>query len=138
MIRWLTLFFLLAPQLLSAQTDPGAWLNAFRADMGRAELIRSSVLDDAAAAHAADLAGQDRLSHQGRDGSQVMDRVRSQGFNACFVAENIAMGQASDTETFTDWANSPGHRRNMAHRRATQFGFANAGPFRVLVLAAPC
>jgi uncharacterized protein YkwD len=114
MIRWLTLFFLLTPQLLFAQTDPVAWLNGFRADMCPAELIRSSALDAEAVAHAADLVDQGRLSHQGRDGSHTMGRVRAQGGNACFVAENIAMGQDSDIATFTDWANSPDHRRNMA------------------------
>lgn len=138
MTRWLLLLFLLAPQPILAQTDPTAWLNAYRADIGRAGLTRSAALDAAAEAHATDLAGQGRLSHQGRDGSDVTDRVRAQGVNACFVAENIAMGQSSDDRTFTDWANSPPHRRNMVHRRARQFGFANAGTIRVLVLAAPC
>ena len=136
MIPRLVLFVVLVLLPIPAEADLA--LNAYREAEGRAPLQRMGTLDAAAATHAADLAATGRLSHEGRDGSDVMERVRRAGLTPCFVAENIAMGQAGDAATLSAWAASPGHRRNMLDRRATLYGFASDGTIRVLVLASPC
>lgn len=120
--------------------EPGAtsMLNAFRAELGRPALSRSEALDAAAQGHARDMAENGFFSHTGSTSGSLGDRVRAQGYGFCFVAENIAQGQTSLTDVVQSWADSRGHRRNMADRRATEFGIARApGNIWVLVLARP-
>jgi uncharacterized protein YkwD len=118
--------------------DPGAirvWINTVRAGEGRAPLTVSGALTRAAVAHARAMARTGRFGHAGRDGSTVGDRVRREGFGYCFVAENIAMGQATPEEALRGWMASPAHRRNLLDPRAAAFGLARgAGPVWVLVL----
>ena len=109
------------------------WLNSVRAAEGRASLILSDQLTRAAAAHASDMARTGRFSHAGRDGSTVAERVRRQDYSYCFVAENIARGQATPQEVLDDWMASPGHRRNMLDPRATGVALVR-GPGRVWVM----
>lgn len=118
-------------------TGPGtaaqAWINTVRAAEGRAPLSVSGALTRAAAAHASDLARAGRLSHRGHDGSTVGERVRREGFGYCFVAENVAKGQATHAGALRAWMASPAHRRNLLDPRAVAFGLAQ-GTGRVWVL----
>ncbi len=62
----------------------------------------------------------------------------AQGYGFCFAAENIAKGQTSLKEVMQSWANSSGHRKNMAHRKVTEFALARAnGNIWVMVLGTP-
>jgi len=109
-----------------------------RAQRGTAPVTQNAALQAAAEAHALDLAARAGLSHTGRDGSSVMDRIARTGYQACFGAENIARGQPSIEAVFTSWRNSPGHYANMVNVQARHFGFARSGDVWVLVLARPC
>jgi len=112
-----------------------AWINTVRAAEGRAPLAVSAALGRAALAHARDLARSGRFGHTGRDGSSVQDRVRREGYRHCFVAENIAKGQATPEDALRGWMASPAHRRNLLDPRAEAFGMARgAGRVWVLVL----
>lgn len=124
-----------------AQGDPQARsiLNAMRADQGRAPVTWSEALSRAAQAHAQDMAAGGFFSHAGANGSSVGDRVRAQGYQWCFVAENIAKGQRDLGQVIASWKSSKGHYKNMMHKKAAQFGLAQGpGNFWVMVLAAPC
>ncbi len=101
-------------------------------------LIHSPALQAAAQAHADDLNRTGTLSHTGSDGSTLMARVNRAGYDACVAAENVAAGQPDVRSTISDWMGSPGHRANLLNPQVTQFGFAQTGDTRVLVLARPC
>lgn len=137
-----TLFSLTGFCLLtfSATADPRAtqMLNDYRVSEGHAPLVYSTTLEVAAAAHAQDMAARGFFDHTGSDGSTVGQRVTRQGYRWCFVAENIAQGQASLSYVMQAWATSPGHQRNMVSDQALEFALIE-GPGRiwVMVLAAP-
>lgn len=70
-------------------------------------------LMEAARLHALDMAEQEKLSHQGSDGSTPAERVKTQGYQYVSTGENVAEGQKSVSEVMETWMNSPGHRRNI-------------------------
>lgn len=114
------------------------FITAERAQAGTSTVIQHPALQAAAQFHADDLARRGGLSHTGSDGSSVTDRVRAAGYQACFVAENIARGQPDVTSVIAAWVNSPGHYRNLVNPAAQHFGFSRSGDAWVLVLARPC
>ncbi len=117
----------------------GARVSALRARNGLTRpLGHSAALQAAAQAHADDMARTGNFGHTGSGGSTLNSRTRAANYNACFVAENIAYGQATTQQVFSDWMNSNGHRRNILAPQATQFGFANNGGYYVLVLGRSC
>ena len=124
----------------AAHADPVATraLNDFRRTEGLGSLTYSVALEQAARAHAEDMASQGLFSHTGSDGSTVSQRVSRTGYGWCTVAENIAMGQGDLAEVMAAWADSPGHRANMLSRDVREFALVEA-PARiwVMVLAAP-
>ena len=127
----------------SAQTvdiaSANTQLSFQRATSGIAMPLRHSpALQAAAQAHADDLAASGGLGQTGRDGSNVTDRVRRSGYDACRTAENVAQGQPDIRNTIASWMASPGHRANILDPQVTDFGFAEVGTTRVLVLARPC
>lgn len=77
------------------------------------------------------------FSHVSSSGETVLRRVRRQGYDACFVAENIALGQQSQAAALDSWMNSTPHRKNILSSRTTEFGIARAaassGPVWVAV-----
>lgn len=123
---------------LAISGDLGGLLNHQRAAAGLAPLSRSRPLDRAAAAHAQDQAQGGFFGHTGSDGSNAHARIRLAGYDACLSAENIAMGQTSEAAVLGDWMASSGHRANILHPRAEDFGFARVGETWVMVLARPC
>ena len=125
-MRWIALFSLslmligVTPEMSLANSsvrDLGAEamqrLNVARAKKGRGPLRVSDKLTRAAAKHARDMAEEGYFSHTGSDGSEVGDRVNSQGYGYCVVAENIAKGQHNMIEAIRSWMDSRGHRRNI-------------------------
>ncbi len=120
--------------------DPAATnaLNTFRATKGRTPVAYSQVLERAAQAHAQDMVRREYFDHTGSDGSTIGDRLKAQGYGFCFAAENIAKGQSSLDEVMKSWANSSGHRKNMVHKKVTEFALARAdGNIWVMVLGRP-
>lgn len=135
----LALMVLLVAAPVRADTAATQMLNELRAKVGAAAISYDPLLEAAAQRHADDMARRGFFDHQGSDGSSVGERVTAQGYQWCFVAENIAQGQRSLHEVMQGWANSPGHYRNMIDRRAGAFGLATApGAIWVMVLATRC
>lgn len=109
------------------------WLNAFRADQGRAPLRVSPRLSVMAAGHAKDMARKGFFSHTGSNGSTIGDRARQGGYRFCFIAENIAKGPRSVENVLQGWAGSAGHRKNMLARGAAEVAVVE-GPNRIWVM----
>ena len=140
MIKTLWWTLILVGLAAPAAADPAATaaLNAYRTAQGRSTLTYSDRLDAAARAHAGDMARRGFFSHTGSNDSTVGDRVRAQGYRYCFVAENIAKGQRTLEQVMKSWKTSSGHRKNMLHNKATEFGLARAdGDIWVMVLGTP-
>lgn len=67
----------------------------------------------AARGHSADMARLDYMSHTGRDGRSVAQRVLAQGYPWSVVGENLAAGPQSVDEVVEGWLASPGHCVNL-------------------------
>ena len=101
-------------------------VNDYRAQAGLSPLSHSRKLERAAHRHARDMARRGFFSHKGSNGSNVAQRVRATGYDYCFVAENIAMGQQSLGEVMQAWVTSKGHRKNILDRRASDVAVVKA------------
>ncbi|MEO0540917.1 MAG: CAP domain-containing protein, partial [Cyanobacteria bacterium P01_A01_bin.105] len=100
--------------------------NAERAAAGVPPLRLSTQLGQAAQAHAADMARNRTLSHQGSNGSSMVDRIEATGYDYRAIGENVACGNDSPAATIRQWMNSPGHRQNMLSPDFTEIGFGYA------------
>lgn len=110
-------------------------LNQLRGSQGLAPVAASDRLEEAAKAHALDMARKGFFSHTGSNGSSVMARAQKAGYAPCMIAENIAQGQMGLAEVMQDWANSPGHRQNMLLDEVKEYGLVRAeGNIWVMVL----
>lgn len=89
-------------------------------------LARSAALDEAALAHARDIAARGALGHEGADGSTAGERVVRAGYRWSTVGENVAAGQQSADESVDIWLESPGHCRNLMDPRFRDTGVAVA------------
>lgn len=141
MIRTLLLWMAATLFLVSsAGANPAATeaINAYRTAKGRAPVAYSRQLEAAALRHARDMARNNFVSHRGSDGSFITHRARAQGYRFCYLAENLAQGQANLNAVMSDWANSAGHRKNMLSRKATEFALVRVdGDFWVMMLGRP-
>ncbi|AVO39357.1 CAP domain-containing protein [Pukyongiella litopenaei] len=113
-------------------------LNAYRSAKGRAPVAYSRQLEAAALRHARDMARNSFVSHRGSDGSFISHRARAQGYRFCYLAENLAQGQADLDAVMSDWAGSAEHRKNMLSRKATEFALVRVdGNYWVMMLGRP-
>ena len=119
-----------------------AGVNAQRQAYRLPALRYNARLGQAAMAHACDMSVNAFFGHRGTDGSNSQRRVRAQGYRDCLVAENIAWGYPRASQIISGWMASSGHRTNMLHPRAAEFGVAVTdgakGPNWVLVVARGC
>lgn len=133
----LTLMFALAPAPVYAgcampenagrlAAEVGAAVNAARKAGGHGALTRSSLIDEAAQAHACWMAETGTFSHKGRGGSLPKARIRATGYKTRLTAENIAWGQRSAAEVVDTWMQSPAHRENILRAGVDEFGIGIA------------
>ncbi len=123
-------------------SEIAAGLNANRRAYGQPALSYNRSLSQAAMKHACDMSVNGFFGHRGSDGSNSQARVRQAGYRDCLVAENLAWGYPTSQQIISGWMNSAGHRSNMLHPRAAEFGVAVThgakGPNWVLVVARGC
>lgn len=70
-------------------------------------------LAKAATVHASDMAENDRMSHNGQDGSDPGERIRSAGYRWKAFGENIGEGYRTPDDIFHAWMKSEGHCKNI-------------------------
>jgi uncharacterized protein YkwD len=104
-------------------------VNAERVDRGLARLTQNTRLADAARRYAADLVAGQYFSHTGRDGSDIVARLRRVNYipadRAWAVGENLAWGTgalATPVAIVRAWMNSPAHRANVLNARYREVG----------------
>jgi uncharacterized protein YkwD len=105
-------------------------LNAERASRGLTVLKPDRQLQRAALEHGGDMVDHQYFAHEGRDGSQPAERIRSAGYlsggGAWRIGENLAWGTgdlATPRAIMAAWMQSPGHRANILQPQYRQIGF---------------
>ncbi len=108
--------------------------NRFRQEQRLAAVEADSKLAATARDFADFMASTDKFSHAA-DGSEPSARARRHGYEYCLVSENIGYQFRSDgfktaadlADGFVEgWKRSPGHRKNLLDRDATDIGVAVA------------
>lgn len=120
-------------------------LNNLRLSRGLGTVSYDARLDAAAEKYAIEQVslgpaslGADSLSHVGKNGSTVYDRIVAEGYNPVGWAENLAKGQQSQAAVLEGWINSEGHNANLnANLEDFALGVAGSGSSLswVLILA---
>jgi uncharacterized protein YkwD len=85
-----------------------------------------ATLEQAARAHAEEMARLDHIDHKGSDGGSVGDRVRRTGYERRLVGENLAGGPSTAEEVVQGWLASPPHCSNIMDSRFLDMGVAYA------------
>jgi len=83
-------------------------------------------LGAAALAHSRDMANRNYFRHRGKDGNDVGDRARGQGYQWRQVGENIAAGQGTAEQAVSAWLSSPPHCANLMKPEFVDMGAAYA------------
>ena len=83
-------------------------------------------LEAAAQEHAEDMLERGYHAHRSPAGTQPMQRVRREGYDAQRVGENITKGQGSVEEVMKGWMRSREHRENILEPSFADAGFGLA------------
>jgi uncharacterized protein YkwD len=137
--RILFLFLILVTNLLSPlaataysanwQEDMLQRVNKIRIENGVPALQTCKTLQLAAQRYSDYMATENFLSHTGKDGSSVGDRLMKAGFlwknskSPSYIGENIAAGQKTVQEVVKSWTKSRSHFKNMISKNFTHAGF---------------
>ena len=121
------------PDLPETEAAIVALTNTFRAENHLGAVTSNPALQAAARQFAAYLARTSTFDHTA-DGRQPSDRVKTAGYRACIVAENLALQQSSSGfearvlagRAVEGWKNSPPHRANMLQPEVTETGIGIA------------
>jgi uncharacterized protein YkwD len=83
-----------------------------------------TLLDQAATAHAQDMATANYFSHTSLDGRTLSQRIDAAGYAWRNIGENIAAGYGSVDAVMDGWTASPGHCANLMNPAFTEFAVA--------------
>ncbi|MEO1791168.1 MAG: CAP domain-containing protein [Cyanobacteria bacterium J06629_19] len=97
--------------------------NQARAKVNAAPLRFSLQLGKSAQGYAEDLATQNFFSHDGKDGSTFQSRIKATGYTKSGIGENLAAGEYTAQQTFTQWEESTTHYDNLLNPAFTEVGF---------------
>lgn len=88
-------------------------INDFRAQNDKGSLVIHERLGAAARHHSQDMAKKNYFSHKLSNGNSPDENIRCHGYSYRTYGENIAAGHDAAKDTFKQWENSSGHRKNM-------------------------
>jgi uncharacterized protein YkwD len=87
--------------------------NKERAKAGLPPLKLDAKLEEAAKAHAKDMAEHEKMTHDGSDGSTSRQRIVGTGYHALGTGENVAVGYKGVADVILSWMESPPHKKNI-------------------------
>lgn len=93
----------------------------------------NNMLQSAAEKHAKDMAEKNYFSHKSLDGHSPFKRMKNEGYEYSYAAENIAQGHKSAQDAINDWLESPGHCANMMNPELKELGMAQHKSYWVQV-----
>jgi len=88
-------------------------INNYRVQNGLAALQVSIALTQSSQWMSADMASNNYLDHTDSLGRDPFTRMAAFGYDVETAGENIAAGNATAQDTFTQWEDSPAHNANM-------------------------
>ena len=97
-------------------------INRHRVAIGCSPLIVDKRLSAVARRHSEDMVRRSFFDHTNPDGRDPFARMRAADVRYRAAAENIAQGRALGRDTYDDWIESPGHRRNIENCEYTHMG----------------
>ena len=100
--------------------------NLERTRSGLAALRPSPPLEEAAQAHACDLARRQQVSHRSGLFGTLPRRLRRAGYAYSMANENLAAGQTGPAQAMRGWMASPAHRANVLAPAARDLGVGAA------------
>jgi uncharacterized protein YkwD len=101
-------------------------INDYRAQNGIAPLQVSVTLTQASDWMSNDMASKNYFSHTDSLGRDPFVRMTAFNYSYSTAGENIAAGNASAQDTFTQWKKSPGHNANMLNANYKVIGIGRA------------
>jgi uncharacterized protein YkwD len=104
-------------------------INQERAAKGLGAVALSVQLQGIAQAHACDIAAREVVTHEGKDGSHLADRLSQNNYRPRKAVENAAAGYDDASGVMHGWMESKGHRKNILVNLVTEAGLGVAsGP----------
>jgi uncharacterized protein YkwD len=94
-----------------------------------APLSWNDLLAKSSLAHSTDMKATGIFTHDSSDGTSFSTRITAAGYKWRTVGENIAAGQTTEQQVFTDWLNSEGHCKNMMNGAFKDMGAARVGNY---------
>jgi uncharacterized protein YkwD len=94
-----------------------------------APLTWNEILAKSSLIHSTDMNATGQFIHNSSDGTSFSDRITAAGYKWRTVGENIAAGQKTEQQVFTDWLNSEGHCKNMMNGSFKDMGAAWVGTY---------
>jgi len=94
-------------------------------------------LEKAAQRHSNSMYNNSYLSHTGKRGSSVGERVTAAKYDWVVCSENIGMKYKTESAVIQGWLNSPEHCENIMNELFTEMGIAIKGSYWTMVLAMP-
>lgn len=126
-------------QTTEQQGEAITLINAERAKHGLEGLSIDAALTRAAQKYANELATRNQLSHTGKSGSNLSDRLHAEGYKSCYASENLSKGAPTSATAVASWMTSPGHRANILSNQVGEIGYGTApGNILVVVFGRKC
>jgi uncharacterized protein YkwD/PKD repeat protein len=113
-----------APDGASPADQLFLYINEARRLFDLPPLLQAGELNQAAQQHARDMAAHQYAAHVGSDGSFPAERLIWFRYGGGYAGEATAWGFQYPYQAVEFWVNSPGHRRIILNRYATQVGVA--------------
>jgi uncharacterized protein YkwD len=101
-------------------------INAYRVQNGLGALKVSVTLTESSKWLSVDMATKNYFSHTDSLGRDPFTRMAAFGYDVETAGENIAAGNATAEDTFTQWKDSPAHNANMLDAAYAVIGVGRA------------
>ncbi len=98
--------------------------NKERVSAGLSALKENKLLDEAAAAKAADMFARSYWSHNAPDGTEPWSFILNSGYSYLHAGENLARDFRDPTSVVTAWMNSASHKANLISPKYKDIGVA--------------
>ncbi|MDQ0637356.1 uncharacterized protein YkwD [Pedobacter sp. W3I1] len=101
------------------------------------DLSLNNQLQNAAIAHAKDMAQQNYFDHLSPDGGTPAERALNAGYKGDFRAENLAKGYSEVDLVITAWKNSVSHCKAMMDAKSKEAGAGMVQNYWVVTFGSP-
>jgi hypothetical protein len=98
--------------------------NENRLANNEAPLVKSILLEQAAALKGNDMVSREYFAHNSPDGKTPWYWFRKVGYTFLYAGENLAVNFSESEDVVTGWLNSPSHKANLLNTKFKEIGIA--------------